>query len=112
MERFGEIPAPAMNLLKIVKIKARCSALDAELVSFKDGVLKVYLSPRAGINTDAVPDLLKHYGRKMKLKFSGKAPVFEMDLKNLSQEKALKETEELITVMRRLLLSEDASAGE
>ena len=112
MDRFGEIPAPAMNLLKIVKIKARCSALDAELVSFKDGVLKVYLSPRAGINTDAVPELLKHYGRKMKLKFSGKAPVFEMDLKNLSQEKALKETEELITVMRRLLLSEDAPAGE
>ena len=112
LDRFGEIPAPAMNLLRIVKIKARCAGLDVQLVSLKNGILQITLSPRAGINVDAVPDLLKNYGRKLKLKFSGKAPLFEMDLKNLSQENSLKETEDLISEMRKLLLGQDGESGE
>ena len=112
LDRFGEIPAPAMNLLRIVRIKARCAGLDVQLVSLKNGVLQITLSPRAGINVDAVPDLLKNYDRKLKLKFSGKAPLFEMELKNLSQENSLKEAEDLISGMRRLLLPQDSLSGE
>ena len=112
LDRFGEIPAPAMNLLRIVKIKARCAGLDAVLVSLKNGILQITLLPRAGINADAVPDLLKNYGRKLKLKYTGKAPVFEMDLKNLSQESSLKEAEDLISEMRKRLLDQDSLPGE
>jgi transcription-repair coupling factor (superfamily II helicase) len=112
LDRFGEIPSPAMNLLKIVRLKTECAGLDAELVSLKNGILQITLSFRADINADGIPDLLRLGGGKLKLKFSGKSPVFEMNLKKLSADKSLKQAEELVKTMRMTLLKNGTDGGK
>ncbi len=112
LDRFGEIPAPAMNLLRIVRLKTECAGLDAELVSLKNGILQITLSSKADINADGVPDLLRLCGGKLKLKFSGKAPVFEMDLKKFSSDGSLKQAEELVQMMRTTLLNTGSGSGK
>jgi hypothetical protein len=101
-----------MNLLKIVRLKTECAGLDAELVSLKNGILQITLSFRADINADGIPDLLRLGGGKLKLKFSGKSPVFEMNLKKLSADKSLKQAEELVKTMRMTLLKNGTDGGK
>ena len=82
------------------------------LVSLKNGILQITLSSKADINADGVPDLLRLYGGKLKLKFSGKAPVFEMDLKKFSGDRSLKQAEELVQTMRTTLLNTGAGSSK
>ena len=101
LDRFGEIPSSAMNLLRIVKLKLKAGTIDASMVSLKENVLQVYVSSRAGIDTDAIPEVVKKLG--MKLGFSGKTPYFEKKLSFHQDEKRLKQTEQMLDEMIQIL---------
>ena len=75
MDRFGDIPPEAMNLLQIAKLKAEAhKAFVTELTIRKNGfTMEMY--PQADVRSEAIPELiLQERGR---LKFlRGRNPRF------------------------------------
>ena len=60
-DRFGEIPAPAGNLLRIALIRSVAARLDITDVTGDAGRIVFTMDPKAAIHVERIPMLLKKY---------------------------------------------------
>ncbi len=104
IDRFGEIPRPAMNLLAIALIRARAHEAWVTEVSARPGMIRLAMHPKAELDISRIPELVEEY--KGRLRFiSGEQPYFELREGkrgggNIAQ--TLKETDELLIALGSL----------
>lgn len=65
MDRFGEIPRSAENLLRIALIRKQAHELYLSEVQGKNEVLTFTFTQNASIGIERLPELLRRYGKKM-----------------------------------------------
>ncbi|MDO4519981.1 MAG: transcription-repair coupling factor [Eubacteriales bacterium] len=75
LDRFGNLPTAAMNLLLISKLKAQAHKAYITEVKQLDNELRITFLQNAKIDVDQIPKLLKKYNRKLFLK-PGEDPAF------------------------------------
>ena len=106
LDRFGEIPVPVHNLLRIALIRSQAHRLYITELKGKNGEIKLLIKADARIHAERIPELL---GKVEKLSFNIKLTTFvyhyqrsgvaEKDARSL-----LQETEEILNVMEEVLL--------
>ena len=81
MDRFGDIPKSAMNLMKIAQIKSM--AHEAYITEIKGNrkEIRIKMFPRAKINPAGIPDIMKNKGSRMRFT-NGDTPYFTYYFKN------------------------------
>ena len=78
MDRFGEIPAPVMNLLSVARLKMTGHRAYATDISVRKSGFNIEMYPNADINVAAIPELIT--AERGKLKFmGGMKPRFTYD---------------------------------
>ena len=92
LDRFGEIPRPADNLLRIAMIRAKAHKLFITEVQGKEEVLKFVLKADAPVEPAMIPILLAGFKDKLKFSMKGipnftyrykKTGMIEKDAENL-----------------------------
>ncbi len=108
LDRFGEIPKSADNLLRIALIRVKAHRLYMSEVKGKNELLQFIMRTDAPIMVENIPQLLSRY--KGKLVFDPKGvPVFryrykKFDLVEKNEEFLMQLTEQLLSDMLMLLL--------
>lgn len=108
VDRFGEIPQPAQNLLRISLIRANAHKLYVEeVVGGKEG-LSFIMYEKPKINIDKIPDMLERAGGRITFS-NAKKPTFSCNViaddMNLKEEDLiLKTCEDLLEFMSTYLL--------
>ncbi len=114
LDRFGEIPKSADNLLRIALIRVRAHRLYMSEVKGKNELLQFIMRTDAPIAVENIPQLLNRY--KGALSFDPKGtPVFryryrKFDLVEKNEEFLMTVTEQLLDDMQRILLPEAESS--
>jgi transcription-repair coupling factor (superfamily II helicase) len=108
LDRFGEIPLPAKNLLRVALIRSVAARLDINEISGSGGTLRIVPDPRAkGLKVENIPVLLKLY--RGLLTFTAKGtPQFQLQYPMSGstirdEETLLQVTEDLLVNMSKLL---------
>ena len=108
IDRFGEIPLPARNLLRVALIRSVASRLDLVELNGSGGRLRIIPDPRArGLKVENIPLLLKMY--KNRLSFTAKGgpqflltyPVTGITVRD--EENLLQAAEDLLVNMAKVL---------
>ena len=86
IDRFGDIPKPAMNLMKIALIKTKAHSAYIQEIKGDRRDVKFRLFPKAEINPVGIPDIVKKYGSSFRFTNS-EVPYFtyyfsKEDIKN------------------------------
>ena len=108
LDRFGEIPKSAENLLRIALIRSHAHRLYMPEVKGKDEVIRFLLRTDAPIRVENIPHLLKAYEGRMTFDPKG-TPVFRLRYKKCGviekdEEMLLSLTEAALADMTELLL--------
>ena len=75
MDRFGDIPAPVMNLLSVARLKMKGHKAYATDISVRKSGFNIEMYPNADINVSVIPELIT--SERGKLKFiTGMKPKF------------------------------------
>lgn len=102
MDRFGDLPKSALNLLKIALIKSMAHHIGAIEVKGKTAgnnwltVIKMY--EKAEINAEKIPQFVEKYGRELKFTVD-KEPFFSYTINR----KTYKDAESYLDAVRKLL---------
>lgn len=107
LDRFGEIPVPVENLLRIALIRVSAHDLFMTEIKGKNERITFNFRPDADINPTGIPDLLKKYNNKLTFTAYGN-PFFtykykKEDLVEKNAQLLLSMTEELLEVMKETL---------
>lgn len=97
LDRFGEPPRPVQNLLRVALIKAAAHTAQITEIKGDRQRLKISLYPRAKIDINMIPDMIKKYRNDMKFCCSD-PPYFEYMPK-----RQLKNTDELFDKMDEIV---------
>ena len=81
MDRYGELPRPAQNLLAIALLKAQAHAAGIVSVTHRKNETKIAMFPRANVKGERIPLLLQKYRNAMKFT-GGDAPCFTVRTKS------------------------------
>lgn len=81
MDRYGELPRAAQNLLAIALLKAQAHDAGIMSVTHRGNETKIVMYPKAGVMGERIPELLKKYRNAMKFTV-GEAPYFSVKTKN------------------------------
>ncbi len=73
MDRFGELPKEAQNLLGVALLKAQAHEAGIASITHRDNVTKIVMFPRAKVDGERIPGLLAKYRNAMKFSMSGRA---------------------------------------
>ncbi|MCR4617831.1 MAG: transcription-repair coupling factor [Lachnospiraceae bacterium] len=106
IDRFGSVPAPAENLLKISLMRANAHKLYMTEIRNADGVISFIFKPDAKLDATKVPDVMLRVGKNLKFSHYGK-PTFlysyeKETLVEKEEEQLLKLTEDLLKEMQIL----------
>jgi len=106
-DRFGSLPAEALRLLRIARIKARAKQDHVTDIRGKIGKIRITMERTAPVNVDLLPPLIRKYGGSLKLQTAGN-PQFiytyeGLGLKEEDTGNLLEETEHLISEIEGLL---------
>ena len=66
MDRYGELPKAAQNLLAVALLKAQAHEAGITQLIHKDCVTKIIMNPKAGVYGERIPALLEKYKNAMK----------------------------------------------
>ena len=107
IDRFGSLPAPADNLLRISLMRADAHKLYITEVRNADGVISFIFKPDAKLDAAKVPDVMLKVGKNLKFNHYGK-PAFlysyeKETLVEKEEEQLLKLTEQLLDEMKILI---------
>ena len=80
MDRFGELPKAAQNLLGVALLKAQAHEAGISSITHRDNVTKIVMFPRAKVEGERIPKLLEKYRNAMKFSMSGE-PCFTVKTK-------------------------------
>lgn len=108
LDRFGEIPKSAENLLRIALIRSQAHRLYMPEVKGKDGVIRFLLRTDAPIKVENIPHLLQAYEGRMVFEPKG-TPMFRLRYKKCGvvekdEEMLLALTEAALQDMEEMLL--------
>ena len=119
MDRFGEIPAPAGNLLRIALMRSVAVRIGITEISGSPGTIHFFLDPGARVRAENIPYLLRNYSRNLSFSNGGGAggghadnggrPKFLYRYKTVGitvrdEEILLTSVEELLVAMARYLV--------
>lgn len=102
LDRFGEIPKSAENLLRIALIRSRAHRLYMPEVKGKDGVIRFLLRTDAPIKVENIPQLLNAYEGRMVFEPKG-TPMFRLRYKKCG---VVEKDEELLLALTEAALSD------
>ena len=107
VDRFGEVPKTALNLLRISLIRTAAHKLFVPEIKGGDGKIEIKVTPNAKIKGEKIPELLARYEGKMSFHAAGNPVFIYKYKKDKNSEKAedmlLKDTEEILAAMEELL---------
>ena len=110
IDRFGNVPLSAENLLRISLIRARAHELYMTEVRSGEGQLTFVFKPDAKLDGAKIPDVMLNVGKNLKFSQYGKPSFIYKYEKEILAEKEeaqiLSLTEELLNEMNILLLKE------
>lgn len=96
-DRFGDIPTPVENLLKVALLKSAAHAAGMTEISGDKNRLKFVMYPKARIDTEKIPELINKY--RGDLKFTAEdEPYF-----TYTPRKTLKSTREILDAMKLIV---------
>lgn len=75
LDRFGEPPKPVMNLLNIALIKNKAHRVFVTSIRQKQGIVRLNLYNRAGLDGSAIPALIEKYDNSLQFT-AGELPCF------------------------------------
>lgn len=104
MDRFGDIPKPVENLLKVAELKALAHRAYVTEVKVNRQEVRLTMYPDAKLNTDGIPDLIQDYKGDLRFQM-GDVPYFHYtDRKNIHKdcEAMLKKAQEVIEKVTEL----------
>ena len=113
VDRFGEIPAPASNLLRIALIRSVAARIGITEIVGLPGTIRFYMAPDAKVRGENIPVLLRDRGRNLTFSvkgFSGRGlPEFLYRYKAVGvtvrdEQILLNAVEELLIAMARHLV--------
>ena len=113
VDRFGEIPAPAGNLLRIALIRSVAARIGITEIVGTAGTIHFYMDPAARVRAENIPSLLRNYSKTLSFNvkgFSGRGlPEFLYRYKAVGvtvrdEEILLSSLEELLIAMGRYLI--------
>ena len=82
-DRFGDIPQEVMNLLKIALTKAMAQKAFVTELSVKRDSFFMTMDPKARINVDAIPDVIRNEKGKLRLERGGTPRFIYRDPKSV-----------------------------
>jgi len=108
LDRFGDIPGSADNLLRIALIRAAAHRLDLTEVKGQPGQIVFTFRPDAGINPAGIPTLIAYFGGQMTFAAGG-IPCLTLrynrsGLVETDEVQLLQKTEEALMEMKEVLL--------
>ena len=112
-DRFGEIPAPAGNLLRVALIRSVAARIGITEIVGLPGTIRLYMDPGAKVRGENIPALLRNYRKNLSFSmrgFSGRGlPEFLYQYKAVGvtvrdEEILLSSVEELLVAMARYLV--------
>jgi transcription-repair coupling factor (superfamily II helicase) len=102
VDRFGDPPAPVINLLNIALTKAEAHDAFVTSVTQKGNVVELKMYEKAGLDVTRIPELLKKYDGAFKM-YPGKVPRFDYILMGERGKKVTGfKPQEIITQLRGL----------
>ena len=110
IDRFGELPKPAANLLLVALIRAEAHEAGVVQLVHKEKETRIYMHERADVDAAAIPDFLAVYGKKMQFKSTAKNPYFIINMKGLKGQGLLMEEKQLVENMLRILCHKEIEA--
>jgi transcription-repair coupling factor (superfamily II helicase) len=66
VDRFGDIPPAAQNLLQTALIKAKAHRAGIVRIWQKEDGIRFYLQPTVSFDGEKVPDMIEHYGGSLR----------------------------------------------
>ena len=103
IDRFGELPKPAANLLLVALIRAEAHAAGVVQLVHKGKETRIYMQERADVDVAAIPDFLAEYGRRIQFKATAKNPYFLVNMNGFKGQGLLLEEKSLVENMLRIL---------
>ncbi|MBO4911403.1 MAG: transcription-repair coupling factor [Butyrivibrio sp.] len=107
VDRFGEVPKTALNLLRISLIRTAAHRLFVTEIKGGDGKIEIKVTPNAKIKGEKIPELLAKYEGKMNFHAAGNPVFIYKYKKDKNSDKAedilLKDTEDILSAMEELL---------
>ena len=103
IDRFGELPKPAANLLLVALIRAEAHAAGVVQLVHKEKETRIYMHERADVDVAAIPDFLAEYGRRIQFKATAKNPYFLVNMNGFKGQGLLLEEKSLVENMLRIL---------
>ena len=112
-DRFGDIPAPAGNLLRIALIRSVAARIGIIEIAGTPGTIRFYMDPKAKVHAENIPSLLRNYRKNLAFSmkgFSGRGvPEFMYQYKAVGvtvrdEEILLTSVEELLVAMANKLI--------
>ena len=112
VDRFGEIPAPAGNLLRVALIRSVAARIGVTEIVGHPGTIRFYMDPSAKVRGENIPLLLRNYRKNLSFSvkgFSNKGlPEFMYQYKAVGvtvrdEEILLSAVEELLVAMAKYL---------
>ncbi|NBI07480.1 transcription-repair coupling factor [Senegalia massiliensis] len=101
IDRYGDIPRPVDNLLRIGYIKSIANKLMFTNLSQKDDILILEFDKNSKMNPEMINALYDSFGRKMSFDLSS-TPAVKYKLNNTSQDKILTALEEIFQKIKSL----------
>ncbi len=110
LDRFGEIPRSAENLLRIAMIRARAHRLYMSEIKGKNEAIQLVMRPDAPVRVENIPQLLQLYAGKLRFDPKG-TPEFRLRYKKCGviekdEETLLAAAEAVLRDMEELLLDQ------
>ena len=111
-DRFGDIPAPAGNLLRVALIRSVAARVGITEINGTPGTIHFYMDPKARVRAENIPFLLRNYRKSLSFSvkgFSGRGlPEFMYQYKAVGvtvrdEEILLSAVEELLVAMAKYL---------
>lgn len=96
-DRFGDIPGPVENLLKVALLKSSAHAAGITEITGDKNSLKFVMFPKARIHTEAIPDIINKY--RGDLKFAAE----EIPYFTYTPRKTLKNTGEILDTIQMIV---------
>lgn len=97
IDRFGDIPSPVMNLLKVALLKSFAHNIGITEISGDKNCLKFAMHTHAKIDTTKIPDIITKYRGSLKFT-AGEEPYF-----TYVPRKTLKNTAEIIDAIHSII---------
>ena len=112
IDRYGEPPGPAQNLLLIALIKALLHEAYVIRLVHREHVTRAYMYERAMVDVRAIPELVASYEGRLKFDPKGKNPCFILDMKGFSGRRLLIEEKKFAKAMVQKLCGKPQASSE